>query len=260
MKKTCSYQVLFQVFRFKPRPKISLQMQALQRRDEHYVKFHANVCLTFSKQIVLNSQSIQKNIPSLQENFFHEKELVTRLREGDEVAFESLYHIYSKRLLGFLIKSVKSETIASELLQDTFIKIWKNRENIDAAQSFRSYLFRISENVVFDFFRKAARDKALQDTLIRNACEEYSHVEEDFCVKEREQILSDLVNLLPPKRRQVFQLIKMEERSYSEVSNSLSISPSTISDHIVKATKFIREHMEDAKVVALYITILFILS
>ena len=196
----------------------------------------------------------------MQHDVLHEKDLVTLLTQGNESAFESLYHLYSKRLLGFLIKSVKSETIASELLQDTFVKIWKNRENIDPEQSFRSYLFRISENVVFDFFRKTARDKALQAMLINSACEEYSHVEENLCTKENEQILNDLVNLLPPKRREIFQLIKIEDRSYNEVSHALSISPSTISDHIVKATKFIRQHLDDAKVVALYILILFVLS
>ncbi|MEP6626358.1 MAG: RNA polymerase sigma-70 factor [Ginsengibacter sp.] len=196
----------------------------------------------------------------MQHDVLHEKDLVTLLTQGNESAFESLYHLYSKRLLGFLIKSVKSETIASELLQDTFVKIWKNRENIDPEQSFRSYLFRISENVVFDFFRKTARDKALQAMLINSACEEYSHVEENLCTKENEQILNDLINLLPPKRREIFQLIKIEDRSYNEVSHALSISPSTISDHIVKATKFIRQHLDDAKVVALYILILFVLS
>ncbi len=195
----------------------------------------------------------------MQHDSLHEKDLVTLLTQGDEAAFEFLYLLYSKRLLGYLIKSVKSETIASELLQDTFIKIWKSRENIDPEQSFRSYLFRISENVVFDFFRKAARDKALQAILI-NACEEYSHVEENFFAKENDQILNDLINMLPPKRRQIFQLIKMEERSYNEVSDALSISPSTISDHIVKATKFIRQHLNDTKVVALYILILFVFS
>jgi RNA polymerase sigma-70 factor (family 1) len=190
----------------------------------------------------------------------HEKGLVTLLKEGDEAAFEFLYHLYSKRLLGFIIKSVKSETIASELLQDTFIKIWQGREDIDPEQSFRSYLFRISENVVFDFFRKVARDKALRVILINSACEEYSHVEENLYIKENAQIVNDLINRLPPKRREIFQLIKMEDRSYNEVSHALSISPSTISDHIVKATKFIRQHLDDAKVVEMEIMILFVLS
>lgn len=196
----------------------------------------------------------------MQDNSLDEKDLVTLLKQGDEAAFESLYHLYSKRLMGFLIKSVKSGTLASELLQDTFIKIWQGRENIDPEQSFRSYLFRVSENVVFDFFRKAARDKALRAILMNSACEEYSHVEETLCIKENAQIINDLINRLPPKRREVFQLIKMEDRTYNEVSHTLSISPSTISDHIVKATKFIRQHLDDAKVVALDILILIVIS
>ena len=181
----------------------------------------------------------------------NEKDLVILLKESNEAAFEKLYFLYSKRLLGYLVKLVKSETIASEIMQEVFLKIWICRQNIDANQSFRSYLFRIAENKVVDFFRKAARDKKLQATLIKTACEEYSHVEEGFCAKENEQILHDVINLLPPRRRQIFQLIKIEGHSYEEVSQLLSISTSTITDHIVKATKFIRAQLEDSSVIAL---------
>lgn len=189
----------------------------------------------------------------------NEKELVILLKENNEAAFEKLYFLYSKRILGYLIKLVKSDTIASEILQEIFIKIWNNRQNINPNLSFRSYLFRIAENKVVDFFRKAARDKKLQATLIQSACEEYCHVEEGFCAKENEQILHDVINLLPTRRRQIFQLIKIEGHSYDEVSQLLSISTSTINDHIVKATKFIREQLEDSSVIALSL-LLIILS
>ncbi len=176
-------------------------------------------------------------------NVLYEKDLVTFLASGDEKAFEKLYHFYSSRLLAYLTRLVKSETLASELLQDTFVKIWNNRQNIDPEQSFRSYLFRIAENLVYDFFRKAARDKKLMTALINSACQ-YSHVEEGFSDKENQQLLQDAINSLPPKRRQVFQMVKIEERSYAEVSVLLDVSTSTINDHIVKATKTIRENLE----------------
>jgi RNA polymerase sigma-70 factor (ECF subfamily) len=173
-----------------------------------------------------------------------EKDLVMLLNEGNEAAFEELYHLYNNRLLGYLIKLVKTETFASEILQETFIKIWNNRQNINPEQSFRSYLFRISGNLVYDFFRKAARDKKLEAALINNACDKYRHVEEKFCKKEIDQLLQNAIDMLPPKRRQVFQLVKMEERSYEEVSKLLHVSTSTINDHVVKATKYIRENLE----------------
>ena len=180
------------------------------------------------------------------------------LTEGSETAFEKLYRLYSKHLLGYLIRLVKSETFACELLQDAFIKIWNNRCNIDPNQSFRSYLFRIAENLVYDFFRKAARDKKLQAVLINSASSEYRHLEEDVCSKENVQLLRKIIDDLPPKRRQVFQLIKIEERSYAEVSALLNISTYTINDHIVKATKFVRERLEGHHVMGIIILTFFL--
>lgn len=174
----------------------------------------------------------------------NDQNLVTLLSGGDQTAFEELYHLYSPRLLGYLIKLVKSEIYATELLQDVFIKIWNNRQAIDPDLSFRSYLFRIAENTVYDFYRKASRDQKLQAELIKVSVSEYNHVEESFSNKENEQLLQNVIDALPPKRRQVFQLIKIEERSYEEVSTLLNISTSTISDHIVKATKFIHERLK----------------
>lgn len=189
----------------------------------------------------------------------NEKDLVIRLKDGDTRAFEQIYQLYSSRLLGFLIKLVKSDLYAAELLQDTFIKLWDNRMNIDPNQSFRSYLFRIAENSVYDFFRKAARDKKLQAAIIKSACGKYQHVEENLLTKENEQILQEAINLLPPKRRLVFQLIKIEERSYDEVSTLLNISESTINDHIVKATKTIREDLKQWHIAELSMIFLFLL-
>lgn len=189
----------------------------------------------------------------------NEKELVMLLKESNEAAFEKLYSLYSKRLLGYLIKLVKSDTIASEILQDVFLKLWNKRQSLDSEQSIRCYLFRIAENKVYDFFRKAARDSKLQAMLIKHVCNEYSHVEESFCAKENEQILHDIINLLPARRRQIFQLIKIEGLSYDEVSRLLSISTSTISDHVVKATKFIREQLEHSSSSSVAFSLLVIL-
>ena len=185
----------------------------------------------------------------------NEKDLVKLLTEGDEVAFEKLYRLYGERLLAYLIKLLKSEDIACEVLQEVFIKVWHNRQHIDVKQSFRPYLFRIAENCAYDFFRKVARDKKLEEALIRNACKDYSPVEEDLLTKEKSYLLQEAIDALPPKRREVFQLVKIEQRSYEEVSHMLHVSVSTVNDHIVKATKSIRENLE-----RYYITVIGILS
>jgi len=172
---------------------------------------------------------------------YDERELLSLLKRGNEQAFEKIYKIYSPRLFGNVFKMVKSETTTQEILQDVFIKIWSNRASIDLEKSFRSYLFRIAENKVYDFFRKASRDKKIQAQLFAAATEEYEHIETMIHRKENTLLLQKAIDSLPPQRQQIFRLIKLDNKSYEEVSRQLGISVSTISDHIVKANKAIRE-------------------
>lgn len=170
--------------------------------------------------------------------------MLSQLQQGSEPAFEKVYKLYSARLYGNLLKLTKSESESQEILQDVFLKIWNERERIDTEKSFRSFLFKIAENKVYDFFRKAARDKKKEEELIANATTEYAPFDELFFADENAAILKKAIDTLPPQRQQVFRLCKLEGKSYKEVSELLGISVSTISDHIVKATKTIREYFD----------------
>ena len=174
-----------------------------------------------------------------------EKELLLLLLNGSEQTFEKIYKLYSNRLYGNLLKLVKSEAEAQEILQDVFLKVWHNRQSIDIEKSFRSYLFKIAENKVYDFFRKVARDKKREARLISLGTNEYVPVDELLQSDKKSAVLQKAIDSLPPQRKRVFRLCKLEGKSYKEVSELLGISVSTISDHIVKATKSIRDYFEN---------------
>ena len=123
------------------------------------------------------------------------------------------------------------------------MKIWDTRAFLDPQKSFRSYIFKISENMVMDFFRKAAREKKLHARLMEIQTEVYSHIEEDIINAQEDQIFKDAVALLPAQRRQVFTLCKLEGKSYQEVAELLGISTSTVSDHLLKANRFLRQQI-----------------
>jgi RNA polymerase sigma-70 factor (family 1) len=171
-----------------------------------------------------------------------EKILLEQLINNDQQAFKQIYFLYSGRLYGNILKLVKSEPVAQEILQDVFIKIWDHRHSINTAKSFHAYLFRIAENMVCNFYKKASRDKVALRLLMSRSSEQYCHIEEEIFCKEEASFLSDAIGGLPPQRRQVFELCKMEGKSYDEVSRLLGISVSTISDHIVKANRFLKEY------------------
>ncbi|MDB4923996.1 RNA polymerase sigma factor [Mucilaginibacter sp.] len=171
-----------------------------------------------------------------------EKELVESLKNGDKYAFEQLYHNYKVRIYRNLLKMVKSDEIAEELLQDLFVKIWISREKLNPEKSFRSYLFKIAENLVYDFFRKAALNKKLETYLISVSVPTTSPIEQHIYYKEGNYVLAKAIEQLPPKRKQVYILCKIEGRSYEEVSRLLGVSVSTVNEHIVKASSVVKKY------------------
>jgi RNA polymerase sigma-70 factor (family 1) len=173
-----------------------------------------------------------------------EKDILVEMITGNEIAFEKIYQLYSARLITKLVKLVKSESQAQEILQDVFLKLWEHRNSIDPEKSFRSYLFKIAENKVYDFFRKAAREKEIELQLIAYASEDYTATDDYPGDGEHLATLQKAIELLSPQRQQVIRLCKLDGKSYKEVSELLGIRVSTISDHIVKGTKSIRDHFD----------------
>ncbi len=171
---------------------------------------------------------------------YNEKQLLQQLLLGNEHAFEKIYRQYSTKLYSNLFRFVKSEKDAQELLQEVFFKVWKSRLKIDVEKPFSCYLLKIAENNVYDYFRRVARDKKRAAHLSIISPSAYLHIEEMLLNKEAALLLENAIKSLPPQRQHIFRLCKIEDKSYKEVSQLLGISVSTISDHIVKATKAIR--------------------
>jgi len=177
------------------------------------------------------------------DSFYNEHELLSRLKAGDKLAFARLYELYSRPLYLNLLKLLKSEQLAEEILQSIFFTVWEKRETITINHSIKGYLFRVAENKVHDFFRKLKRDRKLYDYILGKSLEEYEDVEIKILHSEETALLNKAIENLPPQRKEVFYLCKMEGKSYLEVSRRLGISASTINDHIVKANRAVRDYI-----------------
>ena len=180
-------------------------------------------------------------------DFDYEFKLLKRLQSGDQQAFEVLYQNYSQEIYRKLVKMVKNITLAEELTQDVFVKLWNKREVINTEQPFRYYLLTLTNNIAVDFYRKAARERKLQDEIIAASTELYNPTEDQIYYKETKELMDNAIDSLPAQQKLVFTLCKIEGKSYEEVSKLLGISTSTISNHIVKATKSIKIYFFNQK-------------
>lgn len=172
-----------------------------------------------------------------------ESELLLALKQGGHHAFNTIYDRYKIELSVKIIRMVKSEELAEELLQDLFMRLWTHREQIDPYKSVKAYLHQIAKNLVIDLLRRAAKEQHIHRQIIAATTELYEHVEQSLFKKENEAFLQQAIEQLPPQRRKIFVQCKLEGKSYKEVAEQYHISTNTVNDHIQKSTQTIREYL-----------------
>ena len=165
-----------------------------------------------------------------------EMELLSPVQAGDR-------QTYSGRIFGNILKMANAADTAQDLLQQVFVKVWEKRDTIDQDLSFRSYLFQISKNMVFNFLRHANIERQVKSYLTSVTVTAQQDIEPWLDGKEQAARLEQLIGQLPSQRKAIFTLCKLEGKTYEEVATQLGISTSTISDHIVKVSRFLKEQL-----------------
>jgi len=169
--------------------------------------------------------------------------LLAQLRNNDERAFSKLYSTCFRPIYRRIFSLVKDEAIADELVQDLFLKLWQKREDVDPQQSFEAYLFTIAQHLVYDHFRRIAKDKRLAARLLLNATDYYLHSDILLETKESRELLQKAIDQLSPQRREVFTRCKIEGKTYEETSLELGISVPTVNSHMTQSMKLVREYL-----------------
>lgn len=176
-------------------------------------------------------------------NIINEHEELLSLKNGNEHAFEIIYNRYSLSIYRRLIQMVKIENVAEELTQDVFVKIWEKRHLIDPDQLFFSYLNKIAANLVVDFYRKVSRDGRLKKSIADISTKMEEPLDFKIIHEEDISIIQKAIKNLPTQQQNVYELCKIEGHTYEEASRLLGISTATINNHIVRATKSLKNYL-----------------
>ncbi|MGQ8336214.1 RNA polymerase sigma factor [Sunxiuqinia sp. A32] len=177
-----------------------------------------------------------------------EKELIKELKKGDHSAFERIFQQYSKQLFLFSLSYLKSREAAEDIVQEVFVKIWKNRADIRTDKSFQSYLFTITLNAVRKYFNKLSRINEVKHDIIFNLSEH----KEEFDNRSDYQLLLDkleeLIEQMPEKRKVVFTKMKIEGKSQKEIAEELDISVKTVEYHISESMRYLKDEFERLRI------------
>jgi RNA polymerase sigma-70 factor (family 1) len=177
---------------------------------------------------------------------FQERELLNRIAQSDEAAFTEIFNYFSPRIWMFIVKKAKSESIAEEIVQEVFLKLWVKKEIATGIKDLASFLYTMATNKLYDHFKKVAGDSRKLEHLwlqVQQAANS-NPVEEALDFRESMHLINQAIEQLPPQRKKIYVLNRMEGLSYEEIAQKLNISKNTVSNQLVEATKFIREYVK----------------
>ncbi|MCF1713716.1 sigma-70 family RNA polymerase sigma factor [Flavihumibacter sp. RY-1] len=172
---------------------------------------------------------------------YQDYQLIALLNGGSEYAFQLLFDRYRGRIYRVGIEYLKSPALAQDVVQDVFMKLWFERENIKNNQPLEGWLFTVARNQIINQLKKVANHwKALQ----RKAGEEVEEIEpqvfQDLDKSYYQQVFQEVLNELSDTQRQVYQLVRVQRLSYAQAGEQLGISPLTIKTHMGRALRQIR--------------------
>jgi RNA polymerase sigma-70 factor (family 1) len=172
-----------------------------------------------------------------------EIQLISKLREDDTQAFDTLFHLYSKRLYRFAFSILKNSEDSEGVVQEAFLRIWNNRKVIDPSKSFKSYLFAISHNLIIDQLRNRLKEREFLSHLEMHFDTGIHTVENEVDYNIIRAQVDQAVDELPEKRKQVYKLSRVEGMSHKEISEQLNISVKTVENQINLALKYLKDRL-----------------
>lgn len=169
--------------------------------------------------------------------------LSRRLKAADYKAFEELFNFFQRPIYQFLLYKIKDPMAAEDLLQEVFVNLWKARENLNENRSIKNYLYTIADNLVLNYIRH-------RHVVIRHEQKSEARIftntdSPQFIMEEAEwnRAVAKAIEALPDLTREIFLMSRIEELSYQEIADRLSLTAKAVEGHIVKALRILRTQL-----------------
>jgi RNA polymerase sigma-70 factor (ECF subfamily) len=155
------------------------------------------------------------------------------LRSNDEGALELLVAVYWHRLVRFVEGFLDQEGSGEDVVQEAFIRLWMRRAEMRFEGSLRAFLYTMARNAAIDERRRSGRRTRLASRADPPAASPSPLARTE--ASELRAAAEAAVTALPPRRREVFRLARMEGLSYREIADVMGLSPQTVANQMSRA-------------------------
>lgn len=164
------------------------------------------------------------------------EEAIKKLPDGSAEAFNLLYNKYNYEIYRFCLKMMGDTTKAKDAFQETFVKVFENRNKFDGG-NFRAWIYRIARNVCLNALRIKYESTEFDEEYLSPV----SSQQEGYDVKE---LVNKALDALPEDMREAIILREYQQLSYYEISETLGISLSLSKIRVHRARNLMRIYLE----------------
>jgi RNA polymerase sigma factor, sigma-70 family len=188
-------------------------------------------------QMMLYNSFIMQNVD--------DRLLVSKLKNGDKIAFEQLFYKYSGKLYNSIALLLYNKSNAKDITQSTFLIIWEKRESLDPDKNFPAYLYTIARNLVYkETERLILNNKFVESKLVESEMYD-ENIVEDLNNSYIQNRINDLVSELPPTPQEIFRLKNENELSVSEIAAKMELTERSVEAHLYRTMKFLKEKLRN---------------
>lgn len=174
-----------------------------------------------------------------------ESGILKRIAQDDESAYESLFKAYFAELTVYAFRFLENYESSEEIVQDIFFNLWTNRKKINIDTSIKSYLYRSVKNTCLNIIKHQKVEEKYRNYYSRQIQQDELESHDWIVEDELSDHIGKAIEKMPPARKEVFILSKIENLKYKEIAEKKGISIKTVENHIGKALKFLRDELAD---------------
>jgi len=169
-------------------------------------------------------------------------------KRGDQDAFAQLVQCYQRRIFNLVFRMLQQYEEATEVTQETFLAAWQGLPSFRGDARFSTWLYRIAYNCSLKQLEQRKREKALQEAMqaehILHHTNDANRVDAEMEAHERQTMIHTLLANLPAKYRIVLVLRHLQEMTYEEIAEALTMPIGTIKTHLFRARNLLKERLE----------------
>lgn len=174
-------------------------------------------------------------------------EFLSRIAAGDEAAFTEFFNFYHPLLRPFVSKFFIEPAATDEVLQETFIRVWLNRDKLPELDNVQAWLYTIASRQCLTALRKDLlhRKKREQWQKLEKESIENDKPDEMAILAEIKDLVAEAIRKMPPARQRIYRMSREEGLKPAQIAGELSLSVNTVKNVLVAALKEIRDYLSE---------------